>query len=74
MPDGDPRGLRSDHAAADHHDLRRADARHAAHQDTAPAIGLLQRPCAHLRRKAPRDLRHRRQKRQGRPNASVTVS
>ena len=41
-----------------------ADARHAAHQHAAPAIGLLQGPGTDLWREPSRDLGHRRQQRQ----------
>ena len=62
-----PCRMRADHAAADHHDLGRQNPRHAADQHAAPAIGLLQRPGADLRRQLPRHLGHRRQQRQPAP-------
>ena len=53
---GDPRRVGAHHAAADHHDAGRTHAGHAAHQHAAPAIGLLERPRAHLRRQPTRNL------------------
>ena len=38
----DPRGVRPGHARAQHHDARRRDARGAAHQHAAPALGPLE--------------------------------
>ena len=61
---GDARGLCADDPAADHHHIGGADTRHATHQHTAPAIGLVQRPCADLRGQSARHLGHGRQKRQ----------
>jgi hypothetical protein len=60
-PGGHPGGIGAHHTAADHHHLGRADAGHATKQHAAPAIGLLQRPGTHLRRKPARDLGHRRE-------------
>ncbi len=60
---GDPGGVGADHAAADHHHPRRRDTGHAAQKHAAPAVGLLERPGADLRREAPGHLGHRRQKR-----------
>lgn len=64
---GHARRVGADDAAADHDDAGGKDARHAAHQHAASAIGLLQRPGAHLRRKATRYLGHRREERQAAP-------
>ena len=55
--------LRPDDAAAQDDDLRRRHARHPAEEDPAAAVGLLERPGAHLRRKAAGDLAHRREQR-----------
>ena len=61
---GDPRGLRADHTAPQHQHARRQHTRHTAQQHPAPAVRLLQRPGPDLRRKPPRDFRHRGQQRQ----------
>jgi hypothetical protein len=55
-------------AAHDHH-IGRTHARHAAHQHTAAAIGLLQGPGSGLRGQPARNLGHGRQQRQ--PAAAV---
>ena len=60
----DDRRVEPDDAAAEDDDLRRRHARHAAEQDPAAAVRLLERPGAHLRREPARDLAHRREQRQ----------
>jgi len=63
-PGRDLGGMGADHATADHQHPGRRDAGHTAQQHAAPAIGLLQRPGADLRRQPPGHLGHRRQQRQ----------
>ena len=62
--DRDDRGVVADDAAADHDDVTRRDAGHAAEQEPAPAERLLEEVRAGLRREAAGDLAHRRQQRQ----------
>ena len=50
--------MRANHAAANHQNFGRQNTRNTAHQHAAPAIGLLQRPCAHLGGQPPRHFGH----------------
>ena len=68
---GHARGIGADDAAADHHDLGRRHARHAAQQHAAAALRLLQAVGAGLDRHAAGDFAHRRQQRQA-AGSSVT--
>ena len=63
-PTRDERRVVADDAAADDEHLRRAHARHAAEQEPAAALRLLEEARAHLRREAAGDLAHRREQRQ----------
>ncbi len=60
----------SRHPAAEDEHVGRSHPGHAAEQHAAPALRLLERVRADLRREAPRDFRHRRQQRQ----TAITVS
>ena len=64
MPLATARGVVAGRAAADHDDVGRADAGHAAHQHAAAARGLHQVIRADLRGEPAGDLAHRRQQRQ----------
>ncbi len=61
---GDPRGVRTDHPAAEHRHLARTDPGNPGKQRSPPAIRLLQRPRPHLRREPACNFGHRRKKRQ----------
>ncbi len=57
--DGHARRMRADNAAAEHDDLRRAHARHAAQEHAAPARRAAQRDRGSFDRQAAGDLAHR---------------